>query len=172
MKNVVFGQKCWEPGLPLSLQEEEEKDNTFDAEKAKSWGWDAQETNGKDRLRAMSEGGHHFEPPNPVSVQEIDINDYLYECTCELENIDSLPRTVFESKKVFIGKRNHQTEKPVDLMEFFLKYWSDEGDVVLDPTMGSGTMGVACAKLNRKFIGVELNEKIFEVAVKRINNKK
>jgi site-specific DNA-methyltransferase (adenine-specific) len=44
--------------------------------------------------------------------------------------------------------------------------------VVLDPTMGSGTMGVACAKLNRKFIGCELNENIFKVAVNRVNKKK
>ena len=57
-------------------------------------------------------------------------------------------------------------------MEFFLKYWSNEGDVVIDPTMGSGTMGVACANLNRKFIGCEMNEKIFDVAVNRVKNKK
>jgi len=78
------------------------------------------------------------------------------------------PLTMFESTKIFTGKRHHQTEKPQDILEFFLKYWTDEDDVVLDPTMGSGSTGVACKKLNRKFIGFELNEKIFKIAEKRI----
>ena len=96
--------------------------------------------------------GQAFDPPNPASV---------------LEEED--PLTVFKSKKVFIGKRNHQTEKPQDILEFFLKYWTDEGDVVLDPTMGSGSTGVACKKLGREFIGIELDEKYFNVAVDRIS---
>jgi len=78
-----------------------------------------------------------------------------------------LPVSMFESEKVFIGKRHHQTEKPQDILEFFLKYWTDEGDTILDPTMGSGSTGVACKKLNRKFIGFELDETIFNVAKKR-----
>ena len=83
-----------------------------------------------------------------------------------------LPCSMFESGKVFVGKRNHQTEKPLDILEFFLKYYTDEGDTVLDPTMGSGSVGVACAKLNRNFIGYELTEKYFEVAKNRIEKKK
>ena len=78
------------------------------------------------------------------------------------------PVSMFESTKVFIGKRHHQTEKPQDILEFFLKYWTDEGDTVLDPTMGSGSTGVACKKLGRNFIGYELDEKIFKVAEARI----
>ena len=78
------------------------------------------------------------------------------------------PGSVLESSKVFIGKRNHQTEKPQDILEFFLKYWTDEGDVVLDPTMGSGSTGVACKKMNREFIGIELDEKYFNVCKQRI----
>ena len=50
--------------------------------------------------------------------------------------------------------------------------WSDEKETILDPTMGSGSTGVACANLNRKFIGFELDEKIFEKAKERIANKK
>ena len=103
-------------------------------------------------LTDCTENGVGFTPPNPSSV---------------LEEED--PLTVFKSKKVFIGKRNHQTEKPQDILEFFLKYWTDEGDVVLDPTMGSGSTGVACKKLGREFIGIELDEKYFNVAVDRIN---
>jgi len=78
-----------------------------------------------------------------------------------------LPTAIFESTK-FFGKRHHQTEKPLDILEFFLKYWSDENDTILDPTMGSGSTGVACKKLNRKFIGYEMDEKIFEIAKKRL----
>ena len=78
------------------------------------------------------------------------------------------PKSMFESTKVFIGKRFHQTEKPHDILEFFIKYWTDPGDVVLDPTMGSGSTGVACKKLERHFIGYETDETIFEVAKKRL----
>ena len=162
MKDADFGSPTWDPKLPLSVQEWK-----YDDDKAKCWGY----SEAPDKLPIGN--GPHFNPALPPSVIDwTDFDDSLYECTCELENNDTLPQTVFESKKVFIGKRNHQTEKPVDLMEFFLKYWSNEGDVVIDPTMGSGTMGVACANLNRKFIGCEMNEKIFDVAVNRVKNKK
>ena len=63
----------------------------------------------------------------------------------------------------------HATQKPVGLMEWIIKYYSKEGDVVLDPTMGSGSTGVACKNLNRQFIGIEMNEEIFKTAQKRIN---
>ena len=82
--------------------------------------------------------------------------------------VEDEPLSMFESTKVFIGKRHHQTEKPQDILEFFLKYWTDEGDTVLDPTMGSGSTGVACKKLERNFIGYELDKTIFEVAKKRM----
>lgn len=100
-------------------------------------------------------GQHNsFVPPNPASIVEEDE-----------------PVSMFESEKVFIGKRHHQTEKPQDILEFFLKYWSDEGDVILDPTCGSGSTGVACKSLNRNFIGIELDTEIFKVAEKRIRDK-
>ena len=78
------------------------------------------------------------------------------------------PASIFESSKVFLGKRNHQTEKPLDILEFFLKYWSDENDTILDPTMGSGSTGIECKKLKRNFIGFELDPIIFDIAKKRI----
>ena len=53
-------------------------------------------------------------------------------------------------------------------MSWILKYYSKEGDVVLDPTMGSGSMGVACKEMNRDFIGIEKDEEIYSVAVNRI----
>lgn len=67
-----------------------------------------------------------------------------------------------------IGKKTHPCEKPVELMEFYIKNSSNEGDVVLDPFMGTGSVGVACLNTNRKFIGIELDDKYFDIAKKRI----
>lgn len=65
---------------------------------------------------------------------------------------------------------NHPTEKPVRLMERLIALVTDEGDVVLDSFMGSGSTGVACMNTNRRFIGMELDEKYFDVARKRMKD--
>jgi site-specific DNA-methyltransferase (adenine-specific) len=62
----------------------------------------------------------------------------------------------------------HPTQKPVALMEYLVKTYSNELDTVLDFTMGSGTAGVACKNLGRKFIGIELDENYFQIAKERI----
>jgi site-specific DNA-methyltransferase (adenine-specific) len=62
----------------------------------------------------------------------------------------------------------HPTQKPVPLLEYLIKTYTNEGDVVLDNTMGSGTTGVACVNTNRGFIGMELDDKYFEIAKERI----
>ena len=62
----------------------------------------------------------------------------------------------------------HPTQKPLDLMEYMVKTYTNEGEVVLDNTMGSGTTGVACANLNRKFIGIEMDGSYFNIAKERI----
>lgn len=66
------------------------------------------------------------------------------------------------------GTRVHPTQKPVELIEYLIKTYTNEWDLVLDFTMGSGTTGVACKKLNRKFIGIELDENYFNIAINRI----
>lgn len=66
--------------------------------------------------------------------------------------------------------RLHPTQKPVALMEYLIKTYTNEGETVLDFTMGSGTTGVACKNLNRNFIGIELDENYFRIAKERINN--
>ena len=63
----------------------------------------------------------------------------------------------------------HPTQKPVELLEYLIKTYTNEGETVLDNCMGSGSTGVACINTNRNFIGYELNEKYFEIAEKRIN---
>lgn len=66
------------------------------------------------------------------------------------------------------GSRMHPTQKPVALCEYLIKTYTNEGDTVLDNCMGSGTTGVAAINTNRNFIGIELNEKYFNIAKKRI----
>ena len=63
---------------------------------------------------------------------------------------------------------HHPTIKPLELVERHIKHSTNEGDVVLDCFMGSGTTGVACRNLNRKFIGIEIDEEYFNIAKKRI----
>lgn len=67
-------------------------------------------------------------------------------------------------------KTEHPSQKPVELMERCLDIWTNEGDMVLDFTMGSGTTGVACRNLHRDFIGIEKSKEWFDVAEYRINN--
>lgn len=66
-------------------------------------------------------------------------------------------------------KRYHPTQKTLSLISYLIKIHSNEGDVVLDPFMGSGTTGVACANNNRSFIGIELCEEYYNIASERIN---
>ena len=65
-------------------------------------------------------------------------------------------------------KTIHRTQKPVELLEWLIKTYSNEGDLVMDFTMGSGTCGIACMNTKRKFIGVEMDEEIFNLAKDRI----
>ncbi|MCP4881218.1 MAG: site-specific DNA-methyltransferase, partial [Gammaproteobacteria bacterium] len=66
-------------------------------------------------------------------------------------------------------KTMHPTQKPVALMEYLIKTYTNEGETVLDFTMGSGTTGVAAKNLKRDFIGIELDNDYFKIAQQRIN---
>lgn len=66
------------------------------------------------------------------------------------------------------AKKIHPTEKPVDLLEYMIRTYTDEGQTVLDSCMGSGSCGVACQHLGRSFIGIEKDTGYFEAAKKRI----
>ena len=67
------------------------------------------------------------------------------------------------------GDKFHPTQKPVALMEYLIKTYTNEGETVLDFTMGSGTTGCACLNTKRSFIGIELDPEYFKIAEKRIN---
>jgi site-specific DNA-methyltransferase (adenine-specific) len=82
-------------------------------------------------------------------------------------NGDRYPLTVIEFQRD--KDKLHPTQKPVALMEYFVKTYTNEGDTILDNCMGSGTTGVACKNLNRKFIGIEKDPSYFEIAKGRIH---
>jgi hypothetical protein len=120
--------------------------------------------------------GTNYDPPLPTTiVKEEHYDDTIYG---DIDMVDfegrngssryepPLPTTMLEIKST---KGKHSTEKPVALMEWILKYYSKEGDTILDPTMGSGSTGVACKNMKRNFIGIEMDDDIFDVAYKRIN---
>ncbi len=86
------------------------------------------------------------------------MNDYIY------------PRNYLYFSQNTKVKYVHPTQKPVALLEYLIKTYTLEGETVLDNCMGSGTTGVACVNTNRNFIGIELDDKYFEIAEKRIND--
>lgn len=85
------------------------------------------------------------------------------------DSTERYPRSVllFPSDKQ--KSKLHSTQKPVALCEYLIRTYTNEGDVVLDNCMGSGTTGVACANTNRRFIGIESDLKYYEIAVERLS---
>jgi len=126
-------------------------------------------------------GESAYDPPLPNSVIRTDngCNSmygketkkvFIYDENGKLRNNEPrydppLPNSLLEIKS---EKGKHATQKPTGLIEWCLKYYSKEGDIILDPTMGSGSTGVACKNMNRKFIGIEKDEKIFNDAIERL----
>ena len=75
---------------------------------------------------------------------------------------------IFNCKTIIPQKDDHPTPKPVKLMQFFIENHSEVGDIVLDPFLGSGTTAIACEKLQRRWIGIEISKEYCELARKRI----
>jgi DNA modification methylase len=82
---------------------------------------------------------------------------------------EKYPVSIVEFMKPHPSKAVHPTQKPVELLEYLIKTYTNENDIVLDNCMGSGSTGIACRNLNRNFIGIELDKKYFDVATERIN---
>ena len=82
------------------------------------------------------------------------------------------PRSVQYFKTAESEGGFHKTQKPVALLEYLIKTYTDENDTVLDFTFGSGSTGVACLNTNRKFLGIEMNANYFEIACNRLNSNK
>ena len=87
-------------------------------------------------------------------------------------NTDGLryPTDILRFNVVPNNERGHTTEKPVDLLEFLVRTYTDLGQTVLDPFMGSGSCGEACLRSERKFIGVEKTSQYFDIAEQRLRS--
>ena len=159
----------YDPALPTSIiKEESYHTNTIYSDKK-----------GKPRQVYRAEEGK-YDPPLPTSVVKetsnykneselygkIERPDFIMRKNSESVYDPPLPNSILE---VASQKGKHSTQKPVALMEWCLKYYSKEGDKVLDPTMGSGSTGIACKNMNRHFIGIEMDKEIYDVAVERLN---
>lgn len=93
----------------------------------------------------------------PLSNYSRDIPKYG-----QRHNVWNMPPEMSETK------RFHPAQFPEKLIEDHIKSWSNEGDIVLDPFLGSGTSGICCKKLNRQFVGIELDEEYYNIAKTRI----
>lgn len=109
-------------------------------------------------------------------VKEIDVNNnygnHSFVDNRELLGDMKNPTSIVTFSKPHPSICVHPTQKSVELMEWLIKTYTNENDLVLDNCMGSGTCGVACVNTNRNFIGIELDEKYFGIAKSRINNAK
>lgn len=105
--------------------------------------------------------------PNRWYMKNCEFTAFLYKGAAKQIN-DCGMKQLISCPIVF--NADHPTEKPVAIMESYIKNSTQRGNAVLDPFMGSGTTGVACAKLGRKFIGIELEPKYFDIACKRIED--
>ena len=182
---LLKAEPHYEPPLPVSVVKEEMTGGATGEEgDADCYNFTNRLNNGKLRnldkeLYIGRNGGSAYEPPLPVSVVKEEIRkdkhttaygDNIHHHNNQQRNGESiydppLPNSMLEIKST---RGKHSTEKPVALMEWVLKYYSKEGDTILDPTMGSGSTGVACKNMNRNFIGIEMDDEIYEVAVNRI----
>lgn len=121
-------------------------------------------------------------PYNPQGLQDVDIEwsrpknyDIISEVSPSRKSNkterkitkNGYPRQVLDYSMHNVGLL-HPTQKPVDLLEYLIKTYTNTGDIVLDFTMGSGSTGVACMNTNRNFFGIELSEKFFKIAEERI----
>lgn len=116
-----------------------------------------------------------YEPKLPVSVMKHEEQEWvgclpndkmLGHCGNTYE--PRLPVSVMTYIGLKGKKRKHPTEKPIPLLEHLIKYYTADDAVVLDPTMGSGTTGQACKNLGRRFIGIEMDKAIYDIAVERL----
>lgn len=126
-----------------------------------------------DRVRQAQRGNSKQWRTNKKPTQEVSFATqyeprdwHTFDADRKLQgNVLKYPAVVSNSKE----KVNHPTQKPVALLEYLIKTYTNDGDLVLDNCMGSGSCGVAAVNTNRKFIGIELDENYYNIAKQRIN---
>lgn len=91
-----------------------------------------------------------------------------FKATITKQTTDKYPTSIMTFEKVHPSKTVHPTQKPTELLEYLIRTYSNKNATVMDNTMGSGSTGVACINTNRRFIGIEMDETIYNTAVKRI----
>ena len=111
----------------------------------------------KNHRRKKTRGKNNINGDDGSGKQWINTNNLKY------------PKDVIKIKSTDSTKNLHPTQKPIALMEYLIKTYTNELETVLDFTMGSGTTGVACCNTNRDFIGIELDKEYFKIAKQRIN---
>ena len=145
------GNKGYDPPLPVSVIKEEQV--YIENKKFNTLYGDLNIPDPRRNGKSVREP--RYEPPLPVSVIK------------EEDDYDpSLPHSLLEIKSIRL--KQHSTAKPPDLMKWILKYYTKEGDMVLDPTMGSNPMGLACKEMNRNYIGIEKDPDIYKFACSRV----
>lgn len=98
----------------------------------------------------------------PTRKKVFEYNDTGWRC----------PTQVWKFRRDCLTSNLHPTQKPIALLEELVKTFTNEGDLILDNTMGSGSTGIAALNLNRNFIGIELDKKYFDIAEDRIKELK
>lgn len=135
--------------------------------------------------KAIIFGGNYFADILPQGTRwlvwdkkgEVRFKNPYSDCELLWTNLDekTIKKYLFKQQgfiKETKDKRIHPTQKPSELIEMILRDYTDEEMIILDPFMGSGSTGVACKRLNRSFIGIEIDDKYFDLAEKRILNTK
>lgn len=153
-------------------------DNDWDAQTPKKEVFDELLRIGK---KVIIFGGNYFTDKLHVNghwlvwdkVGETNFKNPFSDCELCWTNIDKkIVKKYINKQQGFINDGNdrfHPTQKPVALLEYLIKTYTNEGEIVLDNCMGSGSTGVACVNTNRNFIGFEINEKFYKKSIDRLN---
>lgn len=126
----------------------------------KSPTYNPQKTAGHERK--TSTAAHKINSKKTTNYGDYELSTY--------DSTERYPTSVLMFKKDIQKEALHPTQKPVALLEWLIKSYTNEGDIVLDNCMGSGSTGVACVNTNRDFIGMELDKEYFQIAKERIEN--
>lgn len=124
----------------------------------------------KEEKEFISKRGKNYTPKKSDMFSGIKSGAFIHTSSTKYKYPINLLNFNARAKECNNKVRVHPTQKPVELMEYLIKTYTNEGDLILDFTMGSGSTGVACMNTNRKFIGIELDEDWFNIAAERLKN--
>jgi site-specific DNA-methyltransferase (adenine-specific) len=128
-----------------------------------------QETRSRDKTAGKRKESTKVYPNSRITVHDM-APIHISKIDGQIRRTTINPRNLIEFDVVPRNKVKHPTQKPAPLLEYLIKTYTNENDVVLDNVMGSGSTGVACLNTNRKFIGIEKDEKYYKIAEQRILN--